>query len=320
MHPRRPVPDTLQRLAASQEGVVTFEQAAAHGLTATVLNRLCSDEHWQRLGRGVFLTTPGEPTWAALAWAGVLVAGDRARLGPAASAYLWQLAAMAPPVVDVLVPYPASCTVRGPWTFHREQPGQRSARTVGAPARLTAVDTVLDVAAGGTPGEVVDLVTRAVGQRLVTTGVLAAGLAQRTRHPRRTLLVKLLADVEEGVESPLELDYLRAVERAHGLPHGQRQRHRGGLRYRTDVGYDAYALLVELDGRLGHEGAGRFRDLWRDNEFALRSVLTLRYGWYDVVDRPCLVARQVAAVLQARGWPGPLTTCRHCRRLPVGSW
>ena len=118
----------------------------------------------------------------------------------------------------------------------------------------------------------------------------------------------------------MELDYLRDVERAHGLPKGRRQRYRGGLRYRTDVGYDQWGVLVELDGRLGHEGEGRVRDLRRDNDFALRSLTTLRYGWYDTAYRPCLVARQVGAVLTSRGWPGPLLRCRRCRRVPVDFW
>jgi hypothetical protein len=79
------------------------------------------------------------------------------------------------------------------------------------------------------------------------------------------------------------------------------------------VGYDGYTLLVELDGRLGHEGAGRFRDLRRDNDFALRSLITLRYGWWDVVERPCEVAWQVATVLRSRGWEGVPTRCHRCR-------
>jgi len=317
VNPRRRVPEALGRLAVLQEGVLTLEQARGHGLTPTVVNRLCRDEQWQRLARGLFSTGSGAPSWPALAWAGVLLGGDQARLAAEPSAWLWELTTEPPPVIGVLVPYPSSCTVRGPWAFHRELPGQRSPRTIGAPPRLTAADTVLDLAAAGSAGELVDVVTRAVARRLVTPQSLARALEGRARHPRRALLGTLLADVAEGVESPLELDYLRDVERAHGLPAGQRQRHRAGLRYRTDVGYEPWALLIELDGRLGHEGAGRLRDLRRDNDFALRSYMTLRYGWHDVVDRPCVVARQVGAVLSSRGWPGPLTSCRRCRSVPL---
>ena len=80
--------------------------------------------------------------------------------------------------------------------------------------------------------------------------------------------------------------------------------------------YDEYDLVVELDGRLGHEGLGRFRDMWRDNQAALEALLTLRYGSTDICGRPCAVAVQVGAALAARGWDGILTRCDRCRLVP----
>jgi hypothetical protein len=316
MHPRASVPPTLLTLAGYQADVVTREQVVAHGLSRDVLGRLSRSGEWRRLGRGVFMTRPGPPPWEALAWAGVLVGGDRARLGPEASGHLIGLVAAPPEPVDVLVPLGRSVRVQGPWRFSQERPGVRSARVTGSPPRLLAAETVLDLTSACTEGQLVDLVVRATAQRLVTTAGLAAALGHRSRHRHRRLLQTLLVDVGEGLESPLELHYLRDVERAHGLPKGSRQRYRGGLRHRTDVGYDDFGLLVELDGRLGHDGAGRFRDMRRDNEFALRALTTLRYGWPDVVDRPCDVALQVATVLTSRGWTGPFGRCRRCERVP----
>lgn len=43
-----------------------------------------------------------------------------------------------------------------------------------------------------------------------------------------------------------------------------------------------YGLLIELDGRIGHTGDGRFRDMRRDNAAATDGLATLRYGWHDV--------------------------------------
>ncbi len=115
------------------------------------------------------------------------------------------------------------------------------------------------------------------------------------------------------MHSPLELNYARDVERAHGLPRGKRQlRSRRGSYYR-DVTYEEFQLIVELDGRLGHDGLGRFRDMRRDNLAILMGQLTLRYGWFDVVDRPCQVAWEVAAVLAARGWTAVPSRCHRCR-------
>lgn len=316
MHPRLPVPDALRWLADLQDGVVTREQALGLGVSPPVLRWLLRDDVWRPVARGVYRTAAVPPDWPALAWAGVLLGGDRARLGAQASAHLHGLDAVAPLPVDVLVPPTGPYRIRGPWHFVREAPGARSDRSVGSPPRLGVEDTVLDLCASADEGAVVGLVTTAVQSRRTRTDRLAAVLATRARHPHRRLLTALLADVAAGAESPLELSYLRDVERAHDLPRGRRQASRLGLPYATDVGYDAYALLVELDGRLGHEGTGRFRDLERDNRFVLGGLITLRYGWFDVVHRPCLVAVQVGQVLRAQGWRGTPTRCRRCAGLP----
>jgi hypothetical protein len=42
-------------------------------------------------------------------------------------------------------------------------------------------------------------------------------------------------------------------------------------------------------------------------------VTVLRYGWVDVVEEPCLVARQVATALALGGWPGDLAPFPRCR-------
>lgn len=315
MHPRTAVPPALLRLARCQAGALTREQVVAHGVSVDVLARLSRSGEWPRLGRGVFATSAGVPEWETLAWAGVLLGGDLARLGPRASGHLHGLVDRAPEPVDVLVPLGRQVRVRGPWDFAQERPGARSSRVTGSPPHLLAAETVLDLTADATESEVVELVIRATAQRLVTVEGLATALSHRSRHRHRRLPETLLVDVAEGVESKLELGYLRDVERAHDLPEGRRQRHRGGLRHRTDVGYDDFALLVELDGRLGHEGAGRFRDMRRDNEFALRALITLRYGWPDTIDRPCEVAHQVWTVLASRGWSGLFGRCVRCERV-----
>ncbi|WP_156223758.1 hypothetical protein [Pseudactinotalea suaedae] len=114
----------------------------------------------------------------------------------------------------------------------------------------------------------------------------------------------------EGARSPLERRYLRDVERAHGLPSARRQVAR--RRSEVDVLYVEQRLLVELDGRVGHAGSGKFRDMRRDNRAVVDSLATLRCGCADVSGDPCGVAQQVAAVLQVRGWGGVLVPCPVC--------
>lgn len=316
MHRRQSIPPALQRLADCQSGVLSREQALGHGLSAKVTARLIGSGAWQRLNDGLYLTHPLAPFWDALAWGGILLGGSHARLGAASSGYLTGLVPVAPDPLDVLVPIDKPVKTRGHWRFLRERPGVRDARSFGSPPRLGIEDTVLDLAEEHSAAGVVGLVTTAVNRRLTTSRRLQRRLQQRSRHGHRDLLTDLLADVNEGAESPLELRYLRDVERPHGLPHGDRQNSRTGLRYLRDVLYEEFDLLVELDGRDGHFGVGRFRDMNRDNLHALHQELTLRFGWYDVAARPCVVAYQVFTVLSRRGYNDPFRPCANCRSVP----
>ncbi|MGI3786269.1 MAG: hypothetical protein ACRYG2_36455, partial [Janthinobacterium lividum] len=163
--------------------------------------------------------------------------------------------------------------------------------------------------------------TLAVERRRTTDRRLLRALAGRRRYPRRELLEGLLADVAVGVRSPLEMTYLRDVERAHGLSAlVKRQRPSHDRKAVRDVWYLDFGVVVELDGRLGHTELGRFRDMNRDNTASLDGLLTLRYGAGDLHGRPCAVAAQVARSLQQRGWTGLPTRCPRCLRVPDQDW
>jgi hypothetical protein len=311
MLPRQEPAPELLALAAYQDGVVTTAQTQAAGLSAQALHRLELTGRWQRLTRSLYLTAPGPPGWRALAWGGVLLGGDQARIGGPAAGYLHGLVPSAPSQILVLVPEHAVTRDRRPWHFRREASGVRGA-SLGSPPRTSVEDTVLDLCDISTPYRAVGLVTEAVGARRTSATQLRRVLDGRRRSRHRRLLEELLVDVALGAESPLEVRYLRDVERAHGLPPGDRQ-NRSHLPFRRDVVYPG-GLVVELDGRLGHEGGGHFRDMRRDNRTALAGELTLRYGTADVAGRPCAVASQVASALRLRGWPGWPTPCPRCRQ------
>ncbi|MFT4163630.1 MAG: type IV toxin-antitoxin system AbiEi family antitoxin domain-containing protein [Microlunatus sp.] len=313
-----PTPELLN-LATAQGGVLALNQAAALGLGRHSVARLLAQGHWSRISAGIVWTHPlrvgDELPWLAKVWSGLIVGGSGSRLGPRSSGFEYGLIAE-PELPDIFAGSPtASARATGPWVLRREQPGARSARTVGEPPRLTVDAAVIDLCNEASAREVVGLLARTVQRKLSTSDRLLDELGTRARHRHRRLVRDILSDVEEGSESPLELGYLRDVERPHGLPRGRRQASRLGLSHVSDVGYDLWSLLVELDGRDGHIEEGRFRDRRRDNAFALRDFLTLRFGWYDVTDNPCAVAWQVAMVLTARGWNGNFRRCPRCRAL-----
>lgn len=320
VYARQGVPASLSRLASFQAGVVSREQALESGLSRHALPRLVRETFWRQVCRGIYLID-GRLDWEALAWSGILVAGESSRLGGLAAGYACRLVDEAPDLIEIWLPdrgdlprrQPASMT----WCFRREAAGVR-ARSVGSPPRLGVENTVLDLVSASTSQQAVGWVSTAVQRRLTTPRRLLATLDQRDASRHRNLLRSVLLDVATGAESPLEVAYLRKVERAHALPRARRQAQQRGTR--IDVLYEEFGLVVELDGRLGHTGSGRFRDMARDNRSAGAGLLTLRYGWSDVDGQPCRVALQVERMLALRGWAGQLTPCLRCRGLQLATW
>jgi hypothetical protein len=118
--------------------------------------------------------------------------------------------------------------------------------------------------------------------------------------------------VAQGAHSYLEMHYLRDVERPHGLPTGSRQRvaRAGGRRWFRNVEYLGLCTVVELDGRLGHEGfASRAEDMTRDNHAEAGRKRTLRIGYRHTMSQACETALVVADILQQQGWHGRPRPC-----------
>ena len=296
--------------------MVSREQAIGHGVSRQVLFRLVDQGTWLRVCPGLFATVPAPPSWEGLAWGGTLLGGPHARLGPEASGHLYGLVKKAPKPIDVLVPARTPTRVRGPWLFVREGDGVRPARSPGSPPRLPAECAVLDLIGCRSSDQAVGLLTTAMQKGVTTPERLRGLLDSRPRQRHRRLIIGMLAEVVAGVDSYLEMSYVKDVERPHGLPKGDRQTTRAELPYERDVKYQRFGLLVELDGRAGHEGEGRFRDMNRDNRHALLDELTLRYGYFDVAGRPCAVAFQVYQGLVRGGYTEPFVRCRRCRDVP----
>jgi very-short-patch-repair endonuclease len=129
----------------------------------------------------------------------------------------------------------------------------------------------------------------------------------------RAAILGALPDLHAGAHSVLELRDAE-LRRRHGLPAGTRQvrRQADGSEY-LDVVIEEWQLHVELDGRLGHDRAKEiWRDMRRDNRSELLGYRHLRYGWADLSDRGCGVAREQAEVMREQGWRGRLLRYPRC--------
>ncbi|WP_053205256.1 type IV toxin-antitoxin system AbiEi family antitoxin domain-containing protein [Jiangella muralis] len=307
----------LDDLLAAQCGVVSRAQALAAGLTVDRIRWLVESGRWRRVHAHTFVTFTGPLPFEAQVWAAVLRAGAGAVASHRTAAYLDGLCDEPGPVIHVTVP--ADRYVGGKIDGVRVHYAHRLPRTrhpAATPPRTRVDETVLDlVDVAPHSREAEGWVTAACQRRLTTPERLADALGRRKKIRWRPMTEAMLADVASGAQSPLELRHLRRVERAHGLPTGHRQQRIAGQRVIwIDVDYEPYHLRVELDGRLGHTGEGRFRDHHRDNHATVDGHATLRYGHADVFGDPCGVAAEQARVLTARGWTGTVRSCRPgCR-------
>lgn len=313
----------MDELLDRQHGVVARRQLLALGWSAAAVEWQVGRGRLLVVQRGVYTTRAGPPTDHARAWAAVLVGGEGAALGGASA--LWAGGAVdrlpTRPRVDV----PANRRVR-------QRPGvllrvnQRlscSLHPSAEPPRVRVEDALLDeLDLVAREGAVVDLLTTVVQRRVTTPERLLPALRRRARHRWRALAEGVCRDLEEGVHSRLERQWCNRVERPHRLPRGRRNVREvvdGATVYRDVLlqgpGMTA-ALLVELDGELGHLH-GAFRDRRRDNRATVSGRTHLRYGWHEVVGTACEVADECARVLVLLGWSGWVAPCSPGCRVGV---
>jgi hypothetical protein len=297
----------------AQAGAFTRVQANAHGMSDKVLASRCRNERIQNIHRGVYVDFTGPVPWETRVWAAWLAYGpDAALAGETALLKHGLKGNWAENPIRLEVPHSRRVHQQPGIVITRCRDLERRLLGSREPAIVRIEVAVLTVASRRSKADdAVALVLDACRQRRTTAQRLLDELEHLRWLPRRGLLLHGLRDAGVGVESFLELVYLRKVERAHGLPVGKRQvrADRAGNPIYRDVEYEEFGVIVELDGRAGHEDTdSRWRDMSRDNAALLDSKQTLRFG-YQLVNDPCTAAAQTAALLRLRGWSGVPTPC-----------
>lgn len=297
----------LEALIRSQHGVCSTAQAREAGLSDDTIRWRVTSGRWSRIGQGLYLAQTGELDWLGRAHAAVLRGRDGCALSLRSAEFLHGVTPTAPAVITVGVPARRTVT-RLSGTRFRRHAGLEVVRRKGLPV-TSAEQTVLDLA--DVPGvewrEAVATAARWVQKRRTTADTLAEALAGRARHQHRRILSVALGVVAEGAESLMEVSYVRRVEEPHGLPRASLQVRDGIVR--RDFEYEPWQVVLEVDGRLGHEGEHLAKDRSRDRRAAGTGRVTLRAGWVDVEGAPCELAVDVHAALRARGYRGRIRVC-----------
>lgn len=297
----------------AQDGVISRRQVLTCGSDDNDIERRIRRREWARVHAGVFVDHTGPPTWQQRAWAAVLFHWPAALAGSSALR-ADGLTRHSDEKDAIEVAVAAGRNLDSP-------DGVRSSTVTGfddvarcnkSPPRVSVEHAILTLASRATTEDAaVAAVADVCQSRRTAPARLVEALDVMRRLPRRRLLRSILADVAEGAYSALERRYLIHVERPHALPTGRRQRRvrPGRTTAYRDVDYLGLGMVVELDGRLGHEEASdRWADLDRDLDSVLAGDLTVRVGWKQALE-PCRLAVGLARLLQARGWTGVPAPC-----------
>ena len=309
----RDLPAALRNLVRRQLGAVSRSQAIRAGLTVDMIKFRVRSGRWQQIHPGVYATFSGALGRGPRLWAVVLSAGPGAVLSHETAAELHQLIDRPADTIHVTVPRQRHIASLSGAVIHRSGRAIDAIQAHANPPRTKIEETVLDLTqTAKTFDDVCGWVTRAFARELTDETRLREAMSARTKLRWRADLHELIVAADGGDHSVLEFRYHRDVERAHALPEPRRQvpfAGPGGRRGRRDRIYEAYAVVVELDGRLAHPAENQWRDKTRDNAAAVDGQQTLRYGWAQVKWEACATAVEVAKVLRRHGWDGRPRPC-----------
>ncbi len=265
---------------------------------------------WQRVHPGVYALHSQPLDWHAWAHAALLCYGERAALSLGSAAYVLGIEPKAPPLVHVDVPIEIQRKKR---PLVRVRRRRRLETVLRRGMRVTApAYTVIDLAdlADASREDAIAIAARAVQRRKVTVDQLRIELGQRHKHRHRRALELTLGIVADGAESVLEVDFVLRVLRAHGLPEMRMAAPDwlGRFSIRRDFVDDTHRVVVEIDGRVAHEGR-RSADMRRDRSAAAGGLVTLRAEWVDVYFEECQLAADIFATQRSRGYRGDFVAC-----------
>ncbi|MGV0788170.1 hypothetical protein ABQF33_14745 [Mycolicibacterium sp. XJ2] len=305
----------LEATTLAQDGVIARRQVLAAGGTDFDVARLVRRRELIPLERGVYVNHSGRLTQTQRHWAAVLA------FWPAALAHASALPDPPMTVVHVAIDPARKLRPLPRVVLHRMPDFAQRADLDRSPPAIRLEHALIDVISSELRDEDVAaafaVLARVCATRRTTPQRILQVLSIRRRVSGRRTLEAMLSDLRDGCCSVLERGYLHRVERAHGLPRGERQIRSTATGRSTfqDVRYKRQGVVVELDGRAFHDSpCDRDRDALRDlAELSRSDLVTIRVTYGLVFGDACRTALLIGDLLRRRGWTGRPRSCSACR-------
>lgn len=296
----------LTELAATQEQVVSRPQLYRLGVQRWQLRRRMQRKSWRAVGSRAVVLHAGPLTQAQRWWAALINTSGHAVLAGPTAAEAAGLKGYETEAIHVAVPKSARPLKQPGVVVHESRrlkptdvhPGRR-------PPQVRAAVAVVQTAMWSPDrARACAVLAAAVQQRLVRVLELRTEMARVRRHRFRKLILLVLSDIAGGAHSLAEIDFARLC-RVAGLPPPSRQVIRvdsTGRRRYLDVEWDAFGLVVEIDGMLHMQAARWMDDSFRGNDLSLGDRVLLRFPALALRLYPERVLAQVRQGLLNAGW------------------
>lgn len=302
---RKTLRTRASELAEEQAGIVSRRQLKRLGIQRWQVTAEVRAGRWALVGRQAICMHCGPLSDEAMCWVAVLEAGPRAFLDGASALLAAGLTGFVTPSIRVSVPRGARIYRRVPGVDIR-QTRRWDADDVapsGPPRARPAVAAVRGALWARSDRQAALLLTMVVQQGLATAEMLAAELLRIKRDKRRGFAHGVVLDLLGGVRSLGELDVVRECRR-RGLPEPSKQVLRRGRngKYYLDLCWEAWALVVEVDG-IQHSWATHLvGDAVRHNDISLQGATVLRLPLLGLRVDPDTFFGQITEALVASGW------------------
>lgn len=287
----------VREIQARQLGLVTAAQAAAVGMSRTMVARRVSRGAWERVLPKVYRDALAQPSPAQAALAATLWAGSDAFVSHLAAATFWELDGIRARKPELWTP----CDRRlrsSLVVVHRGAVEAVDRRMIGPIPVTSPARTLIDLAGVLDDEDLATAVEDALHRGLTTP----QSIERRLTHlggkgrPGTARLRALLGDrgSDAAAASRLEVRIWRTLCAAGMRPVRQHPVRVGTRTYRIDCAFPQWRLAVEGVGDRFHRSVRqRDRDLRRLADLASVSWRVMPVTWAEITDHPAVVVARV---------------------------